>query len=178
MRELMALAAAAVALSAGAASAEPAPSGGMGGYVTGLIEKACIPLIKGQDAKAVAAAAGLKRTRTDLVMQLTGSQRITLSPPAGANPHVCTLSLQYQVDGTKDIVDTLTAWAAAQNPPLPPLSTGYSPAPGLTGWSWSLDTGQMQEGLVFTAQRTADGKPMGKDFDSGTVLFSYRDTPG
>jgi hypothetical protein len=52
------------------------------------------------------------------------------------------------------------------------LASASTPAPGVTSWSWALDTGQMQEGLVFSARRTADGKPIGKSFDVATVLFS------
>src|SRR5205085_7073780 len=122
------------------------------------LDKACTPLIKGQDIKAVAAAAGLKRSGTDLVMQLPGSQKIILTPPTQNNPTVCILALQYEVNGTQNLVGALGAWTAARNPPMPQLSAAYKPAPGLTGWSWSVDTGQEQVGLVFTSRRTADDK--------------------
>ena len=172
------LAGLAMALAASGAQAQPAtpaPSGsGIGPYVTGLLEKACLPLIKGQDAKAVAQAAGLKRSHDDWLLQLPGVQKIVLTGPTQANPTVCSMSVNYDVDQTKPLVDTLTAWAASQTPPVPPLGAGYSNTPGLTGWSWALDDGQIQEGLVFNAQRTADGKPIGKAYDVGTVLFSRK----
>ena len=167
----------ALALAASSALAQPAttaPAAGIGPYVTGLLEKACMPMIKGQDPKTVAQAAGLKRYRDDWLLQLPGVQRIVLSGPTPANPTVCSMSVNYDLDQTKALVDTLTAWAAAQTPPLPPLGTAYSGAPGLTGWSWSFDDGTTQEGLVFNAQRMSDGKPAGKNSDVGTVLFSRR----
>lgn len=171
MIRIAAVAAVVATLGASAAWAEPSS---FGGQVTGLIDKACHPLIKGQELKAVAAAAGMKRSGGDLVLQLQGSQKIVLSPPTQANPNVCILALQYEVNGTQGVVDALTGWAAAQTPPIPELNAAYKPAPGLTGWSWSVDTGPVQAGLVFTARRTPDDKPVGRDYDVGTVLFSYR----
>jgi hypothetical protein len=164
---------AAPAAPAAAAPAAPAISG-FGASVIGVIEKACLPMIRGQDPKAVATGAGFKRSRDDYVLQLAGVERITLSPPTTANPTVCTLSVSYQLDQTKALADSLGAWAGAQSPPLAPLGSAYSSSPGMTGWSWTLDDGKTQEGLVFNAQRSADGKPLGKGSDVGTVLFSYR----
>jgi hypothetical protein len=162
------------ASSALAQPASPAPTSGIGPYVTGLLEKACMPMIKGQDPKVVAKAAGLKRSGDDWALQLPGVQKIVLSGPTAANPTVCSMSVNYDLGQTNALVDTLTAWAAAQTPPLPPRSVAYTGAPGMTGWSWSLDDGTIQEGLVFNAQRLSDGKPAGKNYDVGTVLFSRR----
>jgi hypothetical protein len=162
----------AVVLAVGAGHAQPAAAPGIGTAVTGLIEKACLPLIKGQDVKTVAQAAGLKRSRDDLVLQLPGVERIILSPPTTQNPTVCSMEVSYEAGQTKPLVDVLTAWAASQDPPIPVLATASTTASGETSWSWALDTGQMQEGLVFNARRSAEGKSNGKNFELGTVLFS------
>jgi hypothetical protein len=175
MRAAGVIAALAIGFAAGAAGAQPAApaaSGGMGGYVTGLIEKACIPLIKGQDVKAVIKDAGLKRTEDALLLQLPGVQKVLLTPPSPANPTVCSMELTYDVGQTQALADALTAWAAAQNPPIPVLAAASSSSPGVTGWSWALDNGQLQEGLVFNARRSPDGKPLGHNADVGSVLFS------
>ena len=163
------------ALSTSAVAAQPAaaPASGIGPYVISVIEKACIPLIKGQDVKSVVQAAGLKRSHDDLVLPLAGVEKIVVSPPSGANPTVCSLELSYEVDQTKALADALGAWAASQDPPIPVLAAASS-APGSTSWSWALDTGQLQEGLVLNARRTADGKPLGRNYDVADVLYSRR----
>jgi hypothetical protein len=146
----------------------------VGGAIVSMIEKVCMPLIRGQDVKSVMTSNGLKRSHDDFVLQLTGVEKIVLTPPTAANPTVCSMQVSYEAGGTKSIVDVLTAWAASQDPPVPVLGSAYSNTPGVTGWSWALDTGQIQEGLVFNAQRTTDGKAIGRGYDVGTVLFSRR----
>jgi hypothetical protein len=168
----------AAAAVSGAALAEPAAApaapAGIAPTVINLIEKACLPMIKRQDPKAVATSLGMKRSHDDWVLLLPGVQKVTLTPPTGANPTVCILQLNYELDGAKALVDALSAWSAAQTPPLVMLGNAFSNTPGTTGWSWSVEADQMQEGLVFNAQRTADNKPLGRGYDVGTVLFSYK----
>ncbi len=149
----------------------PAPTG-QAAYLISLIDKACTPLVGGQDIKTVAAANGLKKSRDTWNLVLPGVQHFALSPPTLANPHVCSISLTYDVDQTKPLVDALFVWAVQQTPSLPPLSSAYQSGPGVTSWSWALDTDQGQEGLVFTAHKTPDGKPLAKNADMATVLFS------
>ncbi len=171
----------AVLATAGAAQSQPAapaapaaPPSGVGASVIQVIEKACTPLIHGQTIKSVAAAVGLKRSHDDWILPLSGVEQITLSPPTVANPTVCTLNVSYEVDQTKPLVDALTGWAAAQTPPLAAQDAGYQLSPGVMSWSWASDTPQTHEALVFNAQRTPDGKPLGRNADVGVVLFSLK----
>jgi hypothetical protein len=164
---------------AGAAQAQtapqPAPSaGGIGGSVVQVIEKACLPLIHGQNVKSVAAAMGLKRSHDAWMLPLQGVQQVAISPPTPANPTVCTLSISYEIDQTKALVDALSGWSAAQTPPLAPQDAAYQLSPGVTSWSWTADGADAHEALVFNAQRSADGKPLGRNADVGTILFSWR----
>ena len=163
------------------AAAPPAPAEtpvqaptGVAAYVISTIEKACLPLTQGKDIKVVAKEVGLRKSRDVYVLPLTGVERIILAPPTTANPGVCILTINHAIDGSRPIVDALTNWAASQNPPIPPLGTGYQASPGVLGWSWVVEAGQMQEGVVFTAQKTPDGRPIGKGYDVSTVLFSRR----
>jgi len=142
--------------------------------VLSLIDKACTPLIRGQDAASVASANGLKKTRDGLLLVMEGVQRITLAPPTPANPHICTLTVNYEVDQAKPFVDALSGWSASQTPPLEPFQTAFASGAGATGWSWYVDTGQFHKGVVFTAQKRPDGKPQGKGYDVAYVLFSLQ----
>jgi hypothetical protein len=169
----------AVLAAAVAAQAQPAASGappsGIGASVAQVIDKACLPLIHGQNIKTVAQAVGLKRSHDAWILPLAGGvEQITLSPPTTANPDVCTLNLSYEVDGTKALVDTLSGWAAAQTPPLAAGDAAYQLSPGVTSWTWTSDTAEAHEALVFNAQRTPDGKPLGRNADLGVILFHWR----
>jgi hypothetical protein len=70
------------------------------------------------------------------------------------------------------IIDALNGWAAAQTPPLAPLDRAYSSAPGISNWSWSVDTAQSHVGMVFSVQKTPAGQPVGRGYDVATLLFS------
>jgi len=152
-------------------SPPPAPTGEAAAVVS-LVEKACVPLTKGGDIKAVVAANGLKHSRDDWVLTLPGVQRIVLTAPTFANPHVCRLTINLDVDQSMPIIDALNGWAAAQATPLIPLDRAYSSAPGVSNWSWSADTVQSHVGMVFSAQKTPDGHPVGRGYDVATLLFS------
>ena len=149
----------------------PAPIG-QAAYMISMIDKVCTPLVAGQDIKSVAAANGLKKTREAWVLALPGVQRFSVTPPTAANPHVCSVAINYDVDQSKPLVDALFVWAVQQTPSLPPLSSAYQSSPGITSWSWAVDSGQGQEGVVFTIQRTPDNRPAGKGYDVATLLFS------
>ena len=137
-----------------------------------MLDKACKPLVKGGDIKPVVAANGLKRFHDDWSLQLTGVQRIVLASPSVANPHVCMLTVNFDIDQSGPIVDALNGWAAMQDPPLLPQDKGYKGSSGATNWSWSGDTAQSHTGMVFAAQKTPDGKPVGRTYDVATLLFS------
>jgi len=149
-----------------------APQSAIAPYVVSTLDKVCTPLIQKQDPKALARANGLKRRRDVLVLEAGGVNRITISGPTVANPTVCTLTLNYDVDTTDGIVAALNAWAAAQDPPLPAADVGYQAAPGMKSWSWSGGTTALRQAVVLNAQKAADGRPVGKGYDVATVLFN------
>jgi hypothetical protein len=154
------------------APAPAAPPSTIAPYVISTIEKVCIPLIHKEKVKQVAKDNGLKRTRDGLVLQLQGVDKVTVSPPTKANPTVCTLTLEYQIDTGEGIVAALNGWAAAQTPPLEPRDVGYQATPAIKSWSWTGGTPPAREAMVFNIRKTPDGRPLDKDHDVATVLFS------
>jgi len=138
------------------------------------IDKVCLPLIHGAKLKDVVQANGLRRFHDDWQLQGQGVERIVIIVPNVANPNVCQMTLNYETDQTAGVVGVLGNWAASQTPPLVVLSIGYPAGPGVTGWTWELDDGAHHVGLVFDHQQTPDGKPLGRGFDVGTVLFSSK----
>jgi hypothetical protein len=107
-------------------------------------------------------------------MQGPGVERIIITPPSVANPDVCQATVNYEIGQTAGVVGVLGNFAVSQTPPMQVLSSGYAAGPGVTGWTWEADDGARHEGLVFDYQQTPDGKPLGKDFDVATLLFSAK----
>jgi hypothetical protein len=139
-----------------------------------MLEKVCLPVIHGQAVKEVAQANGLRHYRDNWLLQGPGIERIIITMPTVANPNVCQATLNYEIGQTAGVAGVLGNWAASQTPPLQVLSSNYAAGPGVTGWTWEAGDGTRHEGLVFDHQQTPEGKPLGKDFDVGTVLFSAK----
>ena len=152
----------------------PAPSAAIGPFLIQAIEKVCLPLIQGQKIKDVVQANGLRHFREDWLLQGPGVERLIITPPSVANPTICQLTINYELDQTPGVVGVLANWAGSQTPPLQVLSSGYAVGPGVTGWSWDVDSGGGHQGLVFDRQTTPDGKPLGRTFEVGTMLFSSK----
>ncbi len=149
-----------------------APPAAIAPYLVTAIDKVCDPLIHGQKLKDVSQATGLRRFRDSYALQGPGVERVIINPPSVANPTVCQMTINYEVGQTPGVVAALSNWAASQNPPMQVLSAGYAAGAGVTGWTWEYDSGAVHQGLVFDYQ-SADGKPMGRTFEVGTLLYSH-----
>ncbi len=155
--------------------AAPAPpSAAIGPYLIQTIEKICLPLIHGDKLKDVVQANGLRHFHDDWLLQGPGVERVIITPPSIANPTVCQMTLNYELDQTAGIVALLGNWSAAQNPPMQVLAAGSAVGPGVTGWTWERDDPSGHQGLVFDRQTSPDGKPLGRTFEVGTMLFSSK----
>ena len=55
---------------------------------------------------------------------------------------------------------------------MQPGDVGYQATAGLKSWTWTGGAPPVREAVVFNARKTPDGRPIGKDYDAGTILFS------
>ncbi|MEI9964442.1 MAG: hypothetical protein WDM92_06795 [Caulobacteraceae bacterium] len=113
-------------------------------------------------------------------MKIDPVQQIVVSPPTVANPNVCAMDVDFAPGQSQPIVDALAGWGAGRNPPLQVLNPGTPTPQGAvttTTWSWTGDTAQAHEGLTFNAQKTADGRPVEKNHDTGSVMFIKQANP-
>lgn len=176
--------AASVGLATGAAS-QPAGSPGAAGLspeaaaALSTVERVCLPLIRGQTLKAVAATAGLKRDHDDWILPIAGRKRVVIDPPGDSNKTVCSAKLTYGVDGGAPIVDVMNRWAQAQTPPLQKVKDGEDSKGPLrlrktTSWFGMVSGGSL--GLVLSEEKDLQGRPAAGDYDEATLLVSL--TPG
>ncbi|HXA37900.1 MAG TPA: hypothetical protein VNW53_02790 [Phenylobacterium sp.] len=118
----------AAAPAAPAAAAEPPPSlptSGDGATIIAVIEKICVPLVRGGNlddiAKANAATFGLKKNRRDntwtMPLGANKDYNITIQPP-GSNKDVCRGEVHYAVGEDKPIVSAINVWSFLHQPEL------------------------------------------------------------
>jgi len=73
--------------------------------------EACLPMLSGQAAEAVAPQFGLKREGRAWVLNGAGA-KVELAPPGPANPQVCALYVRHDPDQAQAILDGVDAWAS------------------------------------------------------------------
>ncbi|MEO6341091.1 MAG: hypothetical protein ABIO39_13700 [Caulobacteraceae bacterium] len=143
------------------------------------VERVCLPLLRGQTLKAVAAIAGLKQDHGEWTLPIAGRKRVVIDPPGGPNKTVCSAKLTYSLDGGPQIVDVLSRWAQAQAPALQMVkdhedSKGPLRLRKTTSWFGMASGGSL--GLVLSEEKDLQGRPAAGDYDEATLLVSL--TPG
>jgi len=112
--------------SAPAAEAPPTlPTTGDGAQIISLVEKVCVPLVRGGNlddiAKANSATLGLRKNRRDgsWTMPLASGKdyNVTLFP-SGANKDVCRGEVHYALNQDKPIVEAVNIWSFLHQPEL------------------------------------------------------------
>ena len=170
----------AIALPAAAQTPPPAPTPALGAadaaQIVSVIDRVCIPIIGGAKASAVASAVGMRTNRDgDMVMQLEGSGRITVSPPSESNPTVCTMTALYDIGGDGAVYDALNGWAHARTIPYEQRRTRESSQVDnethVTS-TWIGTEGTSAANLVLIQEKRADGRSMTGRADQATILFS------
>ena len=102
------------------------PTTGDGAQLISVVEKICVPLVRGASldeiAKANAAAFGLKKNRRDSTWQMplsAGSKDYNVTfAPVGVNKDVCRAEVHYAVGEDKPIVSGINIWAFLHQPEL------------------------------------------------------------
>jgi hypothetical protein len=155
-----------------------APAAGDAAQVLTVLDRFCVPAVGGTPANKLAPALGIRTNRDgDLVLALSGSNRITITPPDVSNPKVCILTVLYDVGADGPIFDALNGWALARKVPYTPGKVHESSVAGdqtIVSSTWEGTEADGEEGLVFSQARTADGKPLTAGADQATVIFSVQ----
>jgi hypothetical protein len=167
---------AAAALPAAAQTPTATPGVADAAQVISVIDRICIPMIGGAKASTVAPALGLRTNRDgDLVLRLEGGKQITVTPPNGANPTLCTLTAVYDIGGDGAVYDALDSWSRARPVPYEQRRAKETAQAGdethvTSTWVGAEAAGT--EGLVLIQAKRADGRPLSGRGDQATILFS------
>jgi hypothetical protein len=144
------------------------------------VKDICLPLLKGASVAAVAKTTGLKGGRDDWFLPVSGKRRIEISPPGGANPHVCEATIIHDPTAGDAIVSALGAWAAMQAPALQQLKQQEKVTGALyqlTTSSWEGRTADGNLAVVYSENKTLQGKPVAGGLDQATLSVSLTPAP-
>jgi hypothetical protein len=162
--------------------AEPTlPTSGDGYEIAQVLTNVCIPLVKGGNWEQLAQAAGMKKVRKGGIMtysKMLGADKtysIILENP-GSNKDVCSLTLNYTINGEKPIIAALNIWSYLHDPYMPVQRNDFTPPTDykrITN-SWEYYDEHVSDGLVFVQLKKPDGSPVNAKFDVATLLYSER----
>lgn len=169
-----------------AAEAPPTlPTTGDGATIIAVIEKLCVPLVRGGNlddiAKANAATFGLKKNRRDNTWQMplgTGNKdyNITFSQP-GVNKDVCRGEVHYALNQDKPIVEALNIWSFLHQPELV-LQANYVEVDGdgvkRVRKSWEHFDSQSSTAVNFSTWTKPDDSSLNSKFSTGEIYYQER----
>jgi len=170
------------------APAEPAappptlPTSGYGFEAIQVIEKVCVPAVRGQKVEDIAKANGFKLNRRDQTWAKPfGAENKIYQVvvfPSGSNKTVCNVELRYPTGQDADIAKALNVWSFVHQPPLDPTANYTQPQDpdGLkrVRRSWEYLTANQSVGLNFSTVRKPDDSQVNAKYDMGTMQYQER----
>jgi len=171
-----------------APAAEPAPppptlpTGGYGFEAIQVIEKVCVPVVRGQPVDQLAKANGFKLNRRDQTWAKAfgaeGKAYQVIVYPTGSNKSVCIVDLRFPMGQDGEIAKALNVWSFVHQPPLDPTANYTQPQDpdGLkrVRRSWEYLTANSSIGLNFSTVRKPDDTQVNKAYDLATMQYQER----
>lgn len=156
------------------------PTTGDGAVIINVLEKICVPIVRGQSLDAVAKANGMKLNRRDQTwsMPLGGDknyQVIILSQ--GSNKDVCQGEVHYATGQDKPIVAAINTWAFLHQPELVLQANYVNVDPdGIkrVRKSWEHLESNASTAVNFSTESKPDGSPLNSRYDTATLFYQER----
>ena len=167
--------------------AEPAPppptlpTTGPGADAIAILEKICVPAVRGQSLDVVAKANGFKLNRREQTWaRQFGTEKAhqVIIFPFGSNKGVCNAELRYAMGQDAEIAKALNVWAFIHEPPLDPTANYTQPQDpdGLkrVRRSWEYLATNSSIGLNFSTVRKPDDTQVNAKYDMATMQYQER----
>jgi len=156
------------------------PTSGDGAAVLNVLEKVCVPLVRGQPLDQLAPAIGMKKNRRDNTwsMPLGGDKNYTISIlNPGVNKDVCQAEVHFAVGQDAPIVKAINIWSFLHKPELI-LQANYVAVEGdnvkRVRKSWEHLESNASTAVNFTTWRKPDDSPLNKNYDTGILYYQER----
>lgn len=157
------------------------PTTGAGAAVLTILERICVPAVRGQAIDPTAKAMGFKNNRRDQTWTTslgTGDKNhVIIVLPQYSQKDVCRAEVRYPIGQDQPIISALNVWSFLHQPELILQANYVNTDPdGLkrVRKSWeALDAGSSQA-VNFTVERKADDTPVHKAYDRGILYYQER----
>ena len=157
------------------------PTTGDGAELANILSKVCMPLLRGGNIDQLAASVGMKKVRkrgvVNYVALLGGIKGYTVTLESqGSNKDVCSIVVNYAINGEKPIIEALNIWSYLHDPYMAVQRNDYRPDAEykLITNSWEYFNEHESQGLVFLQKKKPDGSPVSAKYDLATLLYSER----
>jgi hypothetical protein len=158
----------------------PLPTTGDGAVVLSVLEKICVPAVRGQPLDDLAKAAGMKRNRRDgsWAMPLGGDKNYTVTVfTQGSNKDVCMAEVHYALGQEQPIVSALNVWSFLHQPQLVLQANYVNVDPDgvkRVRKSWENFSANSSIGVNFSTLRKPDDSPLNARYDTGMLFYQER----
>ncbi|THD78046.1 MAG: hypothetical protein E7812_12715 [Phenylobacterium sp.] len=164
------------------AEAAPAlPTTGDGAMLIQVLEKVCVPLVRGGNFDQLAGQLpGARKNRRDGTwsVPLGGSRDYTINLLAqGVNKDVCQAEVHYAIGGDTDIYKAVNVWAFLHKPELI-ATANYVQTGGdnvkRVQRSWEHLESASSTAVNFTTWKKPDDTPLNRGYDTGYLFYQER----
>ncbi|HEV7384091.1 MAG TPA: hypothetical protein VGN89_04370 [Phenylobacterium sp.] len=156
------------------------PTTGDGAVLLNIVEKVCVPLVRGGKLEDLAKANGFKLNRRDATwtMPLGGDRNYTITMfPSGVNKDACRGEVHYAIGGEKPIVSAFNVWSFLHQPELI-LQANYvnTDADGVkrVRKSWEHLDSTSSTAINFSTMTKPDDTPLNKNFATAEFVYQER----
>ena len=163
-----------------AAETPTLPTTGDGAVLISVIEKVCVPLVRGGAFDDLGKAMGMKKNKRDntYTLPLGGDKNYTVTVYSpGANKDVCRGDIHYAVNQTDPIVKALNVWSFLHQPELI-LQANYVQVNGdnvkRVQKSWEHVDAQTSTAVNFTTETKPDDTPLNKGYSTAELYYQER----
>lgn len=165
-----------------AAPAPTLPTSGYGYEAIQVVEKVCVPAVRGQKLDDLAKANGFKLNKREQTWTkgfgTEGKAYQVILYPSGSNKSVCQVDLRFPTGQDAEIAKALNVWSFMHQPPLDPTANYTQPQDpdGLkrVRRSWEYLTSNQSIGLNFSTVRKPDDTQVNKAYDLATMQYQER----
>jgi len=157
------------------------PTTGDGAVIINVLEKVCVPLVRGGNLDQLAPQIpGMRKNRRDNTwsMPLGGQRDYQLTILAqGVNKDVCQAEVHFAVGQDAPIVKAINIWSFLHKPELI-LQANYVAVEGdgvkRVRKSWEHLESNSSTAVNFTTWRKPDDSPLNRGYDTGILYYQER----
>jgi hypothetical protein len=156
------------------------PTTGDGAVIISVLEKICVPAVRGQGLDEAAKANGFKFNRRDSTwtMRLGDDKNYTITLlPQGSNRDVCRAEVHYAIGQEEPIVSAINIWSFLHQPELILQANYVAVDPdGIkrVRKSWEHVGSNTSTAVNFSTERKPDDTPLNSRYDTGELYYQER----